>query len=206
MILRHLWYRSLQCIFQVAFPAVFKLRVFGRANIPPDGPVVIASNHQSYLDPVLIGVGLNREVHFLARDTLFMVPLFGRLIAYLNAMSLRRDETDVHAFRNALRVLKDDNMLLIFPEGTRTMDGRLQQTRPGWALLAARSRAVVVPAIIEGAHRAWPRSARFPSPRSIRVAFGTPFRIDRASRDTGERASRRLEEEWHRLHRELTNR
>jgi len=206
MTLRQLWYRSVQCMFQVLLPLTFKLRVFGRTNVPAGGPVLIACNHQSYLDPVLIGVGLRREVHFLARDTLFMAPLFRRIIVSLNAMSVRHDETDLQAMRNALRVLKDDNMLLIFPEGTRTADGRLQHARPGWVLLAARSRAAVVPAIIEGAHQAWPRDALLPRPRPISVTFGSPFRVDGRSRDAGDHASRQLETEWNRLQETLTSR
>jgi len=206
MTLRQLWYRSLQYMFQVLLPLAFKFRVFGRSNIPAGGPVLIACNHQSYLDPVLIGVALRREVHFLARDTLFTVPLFRRIIASLNAMSVRRDETDIQALRNALRVLKNDNMLLIFPEGTRTADGRLQHARPGWVLLAARSRAAVVPAIIEGAHRAWPRDALLPRPRPVSVTFGSPFRVDGRSRDATEHANRQLETEWNRLQRTLISR
>ena len=194
---RHrLWYLFCQWLCQIAFVLLFKLRVFDRKRIPRKGPVLFVSNHQSFLDPVLVGVGLRRELHYLARDTLFSHPLFKRLIVSLNALSVRRDEADHAAFRRAIKVLRKDRQLLIFPEGTRTRDGELQKIRPGWALLAARSNATIVPVVIEGAFTLWPRSALLPRPGRIAVAFGEPFRLAGNDRAELDRATEWIRETW----------
>ncbi|MFH0963391.1 MAG: lysophospholipid acyltransferase family protein [Planctomycetota bacterium] len=201
--LHRTWYLFAQWICQVGCSLAFGLRVVGRRNIPATGSVLIVSNHQSFLDPVLVGVGLSREVHHLARETLFKNRLFRGLIVSLNAVAVRRGEADVEGVRRAIRVLKNGKMLLIFPEGTRTRDGGLQRIRPGWTALAARSGATVVPAVIEGAHSAWPRTRQFPRCRRIAVAFGEGFRVEERGRGEARRASERLESEWRRLRENL---
>ena len=203
--MRHrLWYLFCQLWCQFGYILAFRLRVFGRRHIPTEGPVLFVSNHQSFLDPVLIGVAQRREVHYLARETLFRHPIFRRLIVSLNALPVRRDEADMAAFKRALRVLRKGEQLLIFPEGTRTRDGGLQPIRPGWALLAARSGATIVPAIIEGAHDAWPRTAKVPRRRRIAVAFGEPFQLATTDRDAMDAATERIRTTWARLKKELS--
>jgi len=193
------WYLLCQLICQFTFILAWKLRVFGKRNIPGEGPVLFVSNHQSLLDPVLIGVGQKREVHYLARDTLFSHALFRRLIVSLNALPVKREDADHVAFRRAIEVLKKDRQLLIFPEGTRTQDGSLGGIHPGWALLAARSQATIVPAIIEGAHDAWPRAVKLPRPGHILVAFGQGFKLARTKRSEVTEATNRIEKEWVKL-------
>jgi 1-acyl-sn-glycerol-3-phosphate acyltransferase len=107
------------------------------------------------------------------------VPGFGRLIHALNARPVRRDGADAAALRVALRVLEQGGALLVFPEGTRGAEGELREAKPGGALLAVMSGAPVVPVLVRGSGRAWPRGRRFPRPAKVRVAFGPPLRFPR---------------------------
>lgn len=194
-----LWYLFCQLICQFTFILTWRLRVFGRRNIPDEGPVLFVSNHQSFLDPVLIGVGQKREVHYLARETLFSHALFRKLIVSLNALPVKREEADHVAFRRAIDVLKRDRQLLVFPEGTRTQDGSLGEIRPGWTVLAVRSRATIVPAVIDGAYDAWPRTAKLPRPGCILVAFGEAFKLASTKRNDVSGATERIGKEWMKL-------
>lgn len=146
-------------------------RVEGRGNIPTNGPVIIASNHISNWDPLLVGLGCPREMHFLAKRELFANRAFAALITAYNAIPLDREGGDRKALRIARRLLGEDRVLLMFPEGTRSLTGKLGKGRPGVAFIAAATGAPVVPACIIGSadtRRAWRRRG------AVRVAFGEP--------------------------------
>ncbi len=173
-----LWYRFCRGGCRGLLPGFFRTRVFGRHHEPADGPVVYISNHQSFLDPMLVGFGLQRPLHYMARDTLFRAPGFKQLIASVNAFPVRRGAADTGAMKEGLRRLKAGHQLLIFAEGTRTRDGRIAPLLPGVAFLAQRSRATVVPVVIDGAYEAWPRTQPLPSPGLVSVEFGQPMAPD----------------------------
>lgn len=137
--------------------------------------LLIAANHQSFLDPVLIGGPLVRPVHFLARTSLFEVPGFRTLLPALNAHPVHRGRVDPEALRTTLRLLRNGETLLIFPEGTRTRDGRLGHFKPGAGSIAIRCGVPVLPVCIEGAFECWPRSQKLPRPRRVAVMFGKPI-------------------------------
>jgi 1-acyl-sn-glycerol-3-phosphate acyltransferase len=139
----------------------------------PAGPCLIASNHQSFLDPPLIGSSLPFEIAFVARKSLFTNPVFGGVIRACRAIPLDRDEADLAAIRRALAVLAEGRKLLIFPEGTRSMDGGLLPPKAGAGLLALRSGVPVVPVRIRGARDVLPRGGVFPRGGArIRLRFG----------------------------------
>jgi 1-acyl-sn-glycerol-3-phosphate acyltransferase len=148
-------------------------------NVPdtsePEGGMLLVSNHQSFLDPVLVGMSMPRPLHFLARQSLFRSPGFRELIRALGAHPLQRGRMDPAAIRTVLRLLRGGRWLLVFPEGTRTRDGSLGRFRPGSAELAARAGVPVLPVCIEGAHRAWPRHQPLPRPARVAVAYGDPL-------------------------------
>jgi 1-acyl-sn-glycerol-3-phosphate acyltransferase len=152
-------------------------RAFRAERIPATGPVVILANHESHFDPVLIGVSTWRPLSFLARKSLFQGP-FGLLIRSLNAIPLDRDGGGIAGLREAIGRLKGGEATLIFPEGTRTDDGTLREFRPGFGILARRSRATIVPAGIQGAFQAWPRQSRWPRPGRVTVHIGRPIPPD----------------------------
>ena len=177
-----LWYQFWQIMSQAVFCAFFRLRVFGRENVPLEGPVVLVSNHQSFLDPVLCGLGLKRELDYIARDSLFRNRLFGRYIQTLNAFPIRRSQADLGAIRTIISRLKQGRAITLFPEATRTSDGRIRPVKSGFELVVRKSGAVVVPVIVDGAFEAWPRNRFFPYPGDIKVIFGKPITAEQAKK------------------------
>ncbi len=169
-----LWYQFLRSLIFLAGTIVYRLRYSGLKNIPPTGPVLVVANHQSHFDPPLIGAGCWRRMNYLARETLFRPPL-GWLIATLDAIPIDRDGMGLTGIKESLRRLKRGEMVLIFPEGTRTRDGEMAPFRPGFTVLAARSNAWILPAAIEGAYDAWPRSRKLPRRGTIHVRYGEPI-------------------------------
>jgi 1-acyl-sn-glycerol-3-phosphate acyltransferase len=135
----------------------FRLHVVHRERMLQSGAVILAMNHQSYLDPPLAGTTCDRAVYFLARRTLLDVPLLGRLLPKLNVIPVNQEGIDRSALKALIRVLKDGNAALVFPEGSRTLDGNLQPAEPGLGLVIAKTLAPVVPMRIFGAHEALPR-------------------------------------------------
>lgn len=171
-----MFYSFLQFWVRLLFSVVFRFRALGRENVPVDGGVILAANHQSYLDPPLVGVGLDRPVHFMARKSLFEHNfLFTRLIRSLNAYPVERDRGDIAAIRETLRRLEKGAAVLVFPEATRTYTGEIGALKPGVFMMAARAAVPVVPTVIDGAFEAWPRSRLLPRPKQIAVIFGKPL-------------------------------
>lgn len=135
----------------------FRLRIIHRERMIQTGPVILAMNHQSYLDPPFAGTACDRAIYFLARRTLMDMPLLGWLLPKLNVVPVNQDGIDRSALKALIRVLKSGNAALVFPEGSRTLDGELQPAQPGVGLVIAKTLAPVVPMRIFGAHEALPR-------------------------------------------------
>jgi 1-acyl-sn-glycerol-3-phosphate acyltransferase len=147
------------------------------------GPVILAMNHQSYLDPPLAGTACDRAVYFLARRTLLDVPLLGWLLPRLNVISVNQEGIDRSALKSLIRVLKAGNAALVFPEGSRTLDGNLQPAEPGLGLVIAKTLAPVVPMRIFGAHQALPRGGGLHFV-PITVVVGEPIFFSRSDLGT----------------------
>jgi len=174
----------------------FRLRVRGAENIPDAGGVLIATNHQSFLDPIIVAASSRRPVSFMARDTLFRNPVFGRLIRRLGAFPVHRDSADRGAVREATSRLQSGAALLVFPEGRRTADGTLGELHIGPALLARRAGVPIVPGAIGGAFEAWPRGRRLFRFRPISIAYGRPFACGEGrERETHDALRRKLQNE-----------
>lgn len=152
------------------------IRIEGIENIPASGPVLIVSNHQSVLDPILTQAVIRRPVHAMAKSTQFTVPIIGRLMRHLCVFPVRRYQVDPQATRHALRLLDAGQAVAIYIEGERSWNRELQEPRPGTARLAMRTAAPVVLCAIDGSYDAWPRWARRPTPSTIRIRF-TPLRL-----------------------------
>ena len=160
---------------------LFRLETRGTEHVPMHGPVLLVANHSSLLDPPLVGGMAPRPLTFMAKAELFRLPLFGWLIHELNARPVKREGADVAALRAALRALGEGAALLVFPEGTRGPEGTLRPPRPGAALLAVMSGAPVVPVLVTGSGRAWPRGAWLPRPAKVVVSFGPALTFARPS-------------------------
>jgi len=170
-----LWYRFCRLICQAGFLLFFRGRVFGTQRVPRKGGVLLVCNHQSFFDPVLATLALPRECHYMARDTLFGNWFFRWLIESLNAFPIKRGAADVGAIKETLRRLRDGKLVVTFPEGTRSPDGRLGPLAPGPLLVARKANVPIVPAVILGAFGAWPRYSRWPRPHPVIVAYGEPI-------------------------------
>lgn len=161
---------------RIATTLVFDLKVFGVHNVPKRGGVLLLANHQSYLDPVLIGVRLHRPLSFLAKSELFENGALAWLIRSLNAFPVRQGAGDVGAVRETIRRLQEGHALVVFPEGTRTEDGEMQPLQSGFALVARKAGVPIVPVAIHGAYRAWGKGRKFRA-GPIRVSFGPPVDV-----------------------------
>src|SRR5204862_2642416 len=153
----------------------FRLRVIHRERMIQTGPVILAMNHQSYLDPPLAGITCDRPIYFLARRTLTEVPLLGWLLPKLNVIPVNQEGIDRSALKTLIRVLKSGNATLVFPEGSRTLDGNLQAAQPGLGLVIAKTLAPVVPMRIFGAHEALPRGGDGLHFVPITIVIGEPI-------------------------------
>lgn len=180
---RSLLWKFLQSLCRIATTLLFDLRVSGERNVPRSGGVLLLTNHQSYLDPVLIGVRSQRPLAYLAKSELFGNRLFGGFLRMLNAFPVKQGRADVGAMRESIRLLQLGHLLNIFPEGSRCADGRLQPMLPGSALVVKRAKVPVLPVAIVGSFRAWPKHRRFFTPAPIRVRFGKPVRLDHLESD-----------------------
>ena len=132
-------------------------------------------NHQSFLDPVLVTMALQREGNYMARDTLFGHRLFRWLIEYLNAFPIRRQSADIGAIKESLRRLKRGCVLVLFPEGTRTPDGRIGPMLPGLGAIAKKAGAPIVPTLIDGMYQTWPKGKLLPALGDVIVEYGQPI-------------------------------
>ncbi len=149
------------------------LKFSGVENVP-DGPVILACNHASYMDPVLVSIafpGRERRVRWMAWDILFRVPVLGFLIRKLGAFPVVPETANRSAFEAAARILREGGIVGIFPEAGRTRTGEFQSAKPGFAWLAARTGAAVVPVVIRGSFRAWPLTEMLPGPGRVRIRF-----------------------------------
>jgi 1-acyl-sn-glycerol-3-phosphate acyltransferase len=168
-------YAASQLVAWFLFMLIFSFRCLGRSRIPRRGGCIIACSHQSFLDPIIIGFSSSRAVNYLARSTLFRNMVFAALIRSYGAMELERDEADVKALKRCVERLRRGEIVLLFPEGTRTRTGEIAPLKPGVFLMSARAGVPVVPAAVEGSLRSWPRGRLFPRPAPVRIAYGEPI-------------------------------
>jgi 1-acyl-sn-glycerol-3-phosphate acyltransferase len=173
--LSRLWYSTLWSACWPISLVWFRYRYTGGHHVPKAGPVLLVANHQSHLDPVLVGLACPRQLKYLARHDLFFWP-FSWWIRALGAVPIDRKRGALGGIKTTLKLLDQREAVLVFPEGSRTPDGRLHPLLPGFCLLARRSGATVVPLAISGAYDAMPRGSVFPRPCSISLAFAP--RID----------------------------
>ncbi len=183
---KRLWYDFLHVACRLAGVLVFGIRCRGREHVPATGGGLVLSNHQSHLDPVLAGLAADRRLNYLARQTLFRFAPFRWLIDSLDAIPLDREGLGLAGLKETLKRLKRGELVLIFPEGTRTRDGAVGPLKPGFCALARRARVPLVLLGIDGAYDSWPRSSPLPMPAAIHIQFGpilTPAEIEKLDDD-----------------------
>lgn len=170
-----LWYSFLHIVCRLLAVVVFRIRCYGRHHVPATGGGLVMSNHQSNLDPVIVGLAADRRLNYLARETLFGFAPFRWLILSLDAIAIDREGLGLAGLKETLRRLKRGELVLLFPEGTRTRDGEIAPLKPGFCAVARRAGVPIVPVAIAGAFEAWPRSRLLPRLSVLRVEFGPPI-------------------------------
>jgi cytidylate kinase len=169
-------YRFVYLLARTFFRVFYRLRVYGLHHFHTRAGI-IAANHASYFDPPVISISCPEEVHFLARDSLFRIPLLGRLIRLLNSHAVRRDASDVQTFRVLIQLLQTGQKVILFPEGKRSLDGNLQPLEKGLSFLVFKAHCSILPVYVDGAYAAWKPGQRLPKLFGGRIscAFGTPI-------------------------------
>jgi len=172
----------------------FGLTLRGTEHIPPTGPILITPNHQTFADPPLVTIPVRRPVFYMAWSRLFEIPVLGWLIRRLRAFPVQIESSDPRATREAVRLLQAGEAVMIFPEGGRTPDGRIQRFKPGAFRLAVSLGVPVLPVTITGGHEAWPPGRVFPRRGRMTITYHPPLSPDRtrdpreAARDLAEQA------------------
>ncbi len=161
--------------WRAIFLLYFRYRVFNPERVPASGSVILASNHASFIDPPLVGAGLYRSINYLARESLFRFPIVGWVLRNVNAVPVDRDGGGAKGLKAILDRLLKGGGIVLFPEGTRTRDGKLQPARSGIGLTVIKSDAPVIPVRVFGTFEAYGRHARFPKPLRIAVKYGQPM-------------------------------
>ncbi len=149
----------------------FHLDLRGTGHIPFDGPLLVTPNHQTYADPALVSIPIRRPVHYMAWNRLFRVPLFGRLIRRLRAFPVEIDSADPRATREAVRLLQAGEVVMIFPEAGRSLDGQIGRFKLGAFRLAVSAGAPILPVTIVGGHEAWPPGRVLPRRAAITITY-----------------------------------
>ena len=165
-----MFYSVVSSIALFLFRIFLRLEIEGRENIPKDGPMLLACNHISLLDPPVVGASCTRPVHWMAKEELF-VPVLGTIYRWLGAFPVKRGTADRAAIKFGIDILKNNEVLAIFPEGTRSKTGALGKAAPGALMMAGKARATIVPACIIGSDikrqgKLWPK---------VKVKFGKPI-------------------------------
>ena len=191
------WYYTIYHLTRFIAKVFFRFRVIHPERVIEEGPVILAMNHQSYLDPPFAGIGCRRAIYFLARKTLLDVPLLGGILPKLNVVFVDQEGTDRSALKALIRILRENHGVLVFPEGSRTLDGNLQPALPGVGFVIAKTLAPVVPMRIFGAHEALPRGGGRLRFCPITIVVGEPLLFTAADlegnhRDVYQRLSQRV--------------
>jgi 1-acyl-sn-glycerol-3-phosphate acyltransferase len=187
--------------FRTILRLYFRARYFNPENVPRAGPVILASNHASYLDPPLVGCGLPRQVAMLARDSLFRFPVMGTVLRSWGTVPVDRDGGGAAGLRIILDRLMQGNAILLFPEGTRTNDGAIRAARSGIGLIVIKSSAPIVPVRVFGTFESYGRHIRFPRPHPVAVKYGVPIDFSVLREETATCSKSRLKE----IYQEIAN-
>jgi 1-acyl-sn-glycerol-3-phosphate acyltransferase len=180
--------------FRLIYATYFRWRVYNPERVPLKGPVILASNHASFLDPPLIGAGVKRGINYLARESLFRFPVVGWVLRKWNSVPVDREGGGAAGLRAILSRLLEGGGIVLFPEGTRSFDGKLQPARSGIGLTVIKSVAPVVPVRVFGTYEAFGRHRKFPRPHRIAVKYGRPLQFEKLRAESKTCSKQRLKE------------
>jgi len=173
----NLGYRIMRGILRLILKVFFKLSVEGEENIPCQGKVILAGNHTSVLDGIIVMAAYPRKVYFLVAESVFKMKFIGLLARQFGFIPIKRGKLNVEAMKEALRILQNHDTIGIFPEGKITDDEHLARGRRGVGIIAQRTNTPIIPFAIEGAYYAWPRLEKYPRRHPVKIRFGTKLDI-----------------------------
>jgi len=199
---RSIGYQTIKNSFWIIAVTFFRFRWRGKEHFPREGGALICCNHQSYFDPVLVGICFRQQLNFMARKTLFETFLFGRIIRYLDAIPVDRDGMSLGGIKETLKRLRKGEGAVVFPEGTRTKDGQVGELKPGFCALARRGHVPILPAAVDGAYDAWPRSHRLPRLTKVCTVFGPQISRDQIEQMTDQQLMAELKQRIIQCHRQ----
>lgn len=159
----------------IFFSQLYDFKIHGVSNVPSTGSLIFAANHLSFFDPPAIGACVERQINYFARDTLYK-GWFGQYLHALDTIPVARENADVSSLKAIFKALKRQSAVAIYPEGTRSKDGTLQEPKPGAGMIACKSRATIVPTRVFGTYEAFGRHQKFPKFFGpIDIVYGTPI-------------------------------
>lgn len=197
---KSLFYRCVRFVSRMLVVCLCEFRTSGREHLDGLQGAMILSTHQSVLDPVLVGLCFNDRLNYLARKTLFKNSIFAFLIRILDAIEIDRDRGGLSGLREMLIRLKDGKKVLIFPEGTRTTDGAIQELKLGFVPVARRAEVPLVPVAIVGAFKILPRGSKVPTRQRLAVVFGEPILPTQLATLSDQALKHLLSESLHQCH------
>jgi len=172
------FYRLIRVVLYSSYRLRFRFKYFGSENVPgsedPRG-VILAPNHASYIDPPIMGISLKRRVTYLAKEYLFSTFFVGWVLRMIGALPIKGEAHDFSSIRGLIRILNLGRCIVVFPEGTRSEDGRFKEPEGGIGFLAVKSGAWVVPVYIHGSYEAFPKGVKWPRRKPVEVHYGKPF-------------------------------
>ncbi len=189
--------------FRAVYRFYFGWRVYNAERVPLAGPVILASNHASFIDPPLVGSGVRRGINYLARENLFRCPVMGWVLHRWQVVPVDREGGGAKGLKAILDRLLAGGAIILFPEGTRSRDGKLQPARSGIGLTVIKSTASVVPVRVFGTFEAYGRHMRFPRPRRVAVKYGRPLRFEALRAEAKACSKQRLKEIYQQVANEI---
>jgi 1-acyl-sn-glycerol-3-phosphate acyltransferase len=180
--------------FRALFKFYFRWRVYNSERVPLTGPVILAANHASFIDPPLVGAGVPRMINYLARESLFHVPVLAAILRSWKVVPVDRDAGTGRGLKAILQRLQQGGAIILFPEGTRTRDGNLQPARSGIGLTVIKSTAPVVPVRVFGTFEAYGRDNKFPRPHQLKVKYGQPILFEKERAEAENCSKERLKQ------------
>jgi len=172
-------YQFLHLLFYITGKLLFRYKTFGVEHVPKKGSAILASNHASYLDPAFVGMGIVRTINYLAKKELFSNSIAGYIFKYIcKAIPVDREQLDRDTLKTIYRLLKTDEVILLFPEGTRSYDGDLMEPKLGIGMIAYNTRATVIPVYVNGSYNIMSRNTKYINLKPCSVLYGSPLDLE----------------------------
>lgn len=186
------FYTFAKSVVNAIFRPLYRIKAIGAEQFPKEGGVLLCCNHISNFDPIVVGIMIKRDVYYMAKEELFKVPVFGKVVEMCNAFPVKRGMSDREALRKGLKVLKEGHVLGLFPEGTRSKNGELGKGLAGAGFFALKSEAEVIPCAIIGPYKSF---------RKLKMVYGRPIDMTelRKNRASAEEVTELIMSEIHKL-------